>query len=230
MNWANTSQISPKRVVAFFTPNGTYHWGGTETDCRVIQYACHSKTYVCWPSSIMCQCSIWVIINKPVTPIPHPSVSMQTQGGVERWKSASCTCRQAGGQGKKGDKIGWWSQTETARERARESEGHLPHPSGCWGHSLCEGYLSQSGHLKRWGFQEHKNKENARLVAKKKKIQMWVRDQHEAGMRSEFGEEWEGGRVGRLGCRWHVQRNTERGTDPQGMKTGLPKGHSVHQH
>lgn len=53
--------------------------------------------------------------------------------------------------------------------------------------------MSQSGHLKRWGFQEHKNKENARLVAKKKKkkkkIQMWVRDQHEAGMRSEFGEE-----------------------------------------
>lgn len=80
-------------------------------------------------------------------------------GGDERWKSASCTCRQAGGQGKKGwekretiewekekrraareeegFKIGWWSQTETAKERERESEGHLPPPSGCWVHSLC---------------------------------------------------------------------------------------------
>lgn len=146
MNRANKSNFRKKRFVAFFTSHGTDHWGGTETDCRVIHYACHAKTYVCWPSSIMCQYSVMYC--------PSSQCHHANTGGSWALKSQPhATCRQAGGQGKKGDKIGWWSQTETVRE----SEGHLPHPSGCCVHSLCEGYWLQSGYLKRWGFEEHKN-------------------------------------------------------------------------
>lgn len=37
-------------------------------------------------------------------------------------------------------------------ETAIESKGHLPPPSGCRVHSLCEGYWSQRVHLKKVGF------------------------------------------------------------------------------
>lgn len=80
--------------------------------------------------------------------------------------------------------------TDRKQERARVTS---PLPVGADYTVCCEGYRSQSGHLKRWGYQEHKKKDNALLVAKKKKnrkkIKMWIRGQHEVGMRSEFGEE-----------------------------------------
>lgn len=131
------------------------------------------------------------------TSAPLPSVSMQTQ-----WEMSdeSQPHAHAGEQGKKGwerrertewekekgkaarekeeYKIGWWSQTETARE----SEGHLPPPSGCWVHSLREGFRSQSGHLKRWGFQEHKNKEKCTTSRKKEK-----EEDKDVGQRSTWG-------------------------------------------
>lgn len=149
------------------------------------------------------------------------------------------TCRRAGkrdgkgGKGRSGKqrraareeeeyKTGWWTQTETVRE----SEGHLPPPSGCWVHSLCEGYLSQSGHLRKVGFsrvrKKKKKKKNA-FVAKNKSL----RCGSEVNMRSEFERKWEGGRVGRLGCRW-PEKNKERDR-VTGNETGLPKAHSVHQ-
>lgn len=112
------------------------------------------------------------------------------------------TCRRAGKEGmgkeEKGQsgkqrrvarekeeyKTGWWTQTETVRE----SEGHLPPPSGCWTHSLCEGYLSQSGHLKKGGDfksreKKKKGKKKMHLLPKNRKIKA-----KDVGQRSTWGQ------------------------------------------
>lgn len=119
----------------------SHHWEGTETDCRVTQYAYHAKTYVCWLSSIICQCSV---IYKPALPLPLIPVSSCKHKG----ESASCTFRRAGVQGKKGDKLGRWSQTETARERARVTSPipvRVPSTQSVWGVLVTEQTFKKVG-------------------------------------------------------------------------------------
>lgn len=90
----------------------------------------------------------------------------------------------------------------TQKQQRGEGEGHLPHPSGYWTQSVRFSWTPNKGG-------NSKSTEIKKMHDYSQKIKMWVRAQNKTGMRSEFREEWEGGRVGQLGCRWRVQKNRE---------------------
>ncbi len=147
MNGANTSQSSQKKVCGLFYPP----WDGSLRRNRDrlkghSQCACRAKIYMSVGQAALGADAAFESSSPTSQRYSCPSSQClhANTGGDERWKSAPCTCRQAGGQGKKGwekrettewekekreaareeeeYKIGWWSQTETARE----SRGHLP--------------------------------------------------------------------------------------------------------
>lgn len=180
----NSRHSSQKRVCGLsVSPFKTDHWGVTETDCSHSQYTCHAKTHVCLSGNVRHWCSIWSFISN--SPVSERALHANTREmSNERSLVHMPTCRRAGkkrdgkgGKGRSGKqrraareeeeyKTGWWTQTETVRE----SEGHLPPPSGCWVHSLCEGYLSQSGHLRKVGFSRVRKKRKKRKMHLSQKI------------------------------------------------------------
>lgn len=184
----NSRHSSQKKVCGLsVSPFKTDHWGVTETDCSHSQCTCHAKTHVCLSGNVRHWCSIWSFIsNSPVSERALIPVSPCKHEGDEQWaKSCSHADMQESrekrdgkrGKGRSGKqrraareeeeyKTGWWTQTETVRE----SEGHLPPPSGCWVHSLCEGYLSQSGHLRKVGFSRVRKKRKKRKMHLSQKI------------------------------------------------------------
>lgn len=256
MNRANAS--SQKRFVAFFTLHGTDHWGGTGTDCSVIlsmhamqrhmsfgravfganaafEMHCHLQQASIY-SRLLSQC---LHANEHRGEMSHDSQSYahadrqegrERRDGKRRETSEREKERRRGAAREEEEyNTGWWSQTETASKRARVT---FPLPVGAEYTVCVRGYWSHSGHLKRWGFQEHENKENARLVAKIK-----TKDK-DVGQRSTWGRHEVRVRRGvrrrksrtarlQMTCpEKHRKRDRFTGNE----KTGLPKGHSVHQH
>lgn len=81
------------------------------------------------------------------------------------------------------------------REREKESGGHLPHPSGCWAHNLCESFSHRGDTEKGEVF---KTKKNAQRLAKKDAGRGPRRGRHELRVRRGVRRRR---RRGRLGCR-----------------------------
>lgn len=150
MNRANSSQISPKKGSGpfFDPPHGTGSRGEEQRPSRhSLCKPCRDKRVSVGHVALRANAVSESFSAKPnCSPAPHPGGSMQnTHRGVwVSWESGTCACTQAGRRGNQADRRGWWSQTQ--KQRAR---GHLPHPSGCWVHSLCEGCVSKCRHLKK---------------------------------------------------------------------------------
>ena len=110
--------------------------------------------------------------NKPAHAWP-PSQGLhaETKGrsALEVYRKHMQTGRRAGREERYKEPDG-----HRQKQQEGESERGSPPPSqwvlttqSVW----CERYQSQSRHSRRWGFQEHQNKGNAGLVAKK--LKMW---------------------------------------------------------